>query len=134
MSGAVNINNADAAPYWNAAREGRLVFMKCSACAHVYFPPRHLCPKCWSDKTEWITSTGRGEVYSHTTVHRAPSDAFRSKVPYVIATVQMEEGPRLMGNVVGEGAQQVAIGDAVKVVMIADAEGTVLPQFERVAV
>ena len=122
--------NADSKPYWEAAQQGRLVFKKCLACGQIQFPPRHLCPKCWSDRSEWVTSAGTGRVYSYSIVRRAPSPAHAGKVPYVLAVVDLDDAPRMVTNIVGEDALGVKIGDAVKVVFEA-CDGGAIPQFPR---
>jgi uncharacterized OB-fold protein len=110
---------------------GRLVFKKCLNGAHIQFPPRYLCPKCWSDQAEWITSSGEGRVYSFTIVHRSPTPAFTGNVPYVLAMIEVREGPRMVANIVGDGALDVSIGDAV-IVAFEQRDTGVIPQFRRV--
>ncbi|HEV7801491.1 MAG TPA: OB-fold domain-containing protein, partial [Burkholderiales bacterium] len=96
MERPIPVPDAATAPYWSAANEGRLVLPRCTACSRWHFYPRALCPYCSSDKLEWQSASGRGEVYSYTVVHRAPSPAFAAEVPYVVAIVELEEGPHLM--------------------------------------
>lgn len=129
----MNIENADSKPYWEGARAGRLLLQHCKDCGHVQFPPRHICVTCWSDHLDWTESSGRGTIESFTIVHRAPLPEFRSQVPYVVATVLLEEGPRMVTNVVGPGALDVAIDNSVSVVFEPDHAGRVLPQFQRQA-
>lgn len=122
--------DADAAAYWTAAAEGRLVFRRCADCGRAHFPPRRLCPSCWSERLEWAEACGRGTVYTCTVMRRAPAPAFAARVPYVVALVDLDEGPRVMANVVGEGALAVAIGDRVEVCFEPRGEARV-PQFRR---
>jgi uncharacterized protein len=124
--------NADGAPYWAAAAEDRLVVKRCRSCAHVHFPPRHLCPECWSEDLEWIQSGGHGTVYSLTIMHRAPTPEFAGLVPYAVALVDLDEGPRMMANIVGAGALDTCIGMRVVVEFEARAGGTKVPQFRTV--
>jgi uncharacterized protein len=128
----LNIENADSKPYWEGARQGRLLFQRCNNCGHLQFPPRHLCVKCWSDSLGWIESSGRGTVESFTIVHRAPTPDLREKVPYVVAVVLLAEGPRMVTNIVGSDTLQVAIDDNVEATFVTDPAGRVLPQFQRV--
>jgi hypothetical protein len=86
--------------------QGELAFQRCTACSGAVFPPRVLCTRCGSPRLEWERSTGRGTVYSSTTL--APRDA----PPYTVALVDLAEGVRLMTNVVADG--EVAIGAAVR--------------------
>jgi uncharacterized protein len=125
--------NADSLPYWNAAREQRLVIRKCMACEAMHFMPRHLCPVCWSDRLEWVDSPGRGVVHSFTVVRRAPLPAFATRAPYVVALIELDEGPRMVSNVLGDDALAVKIGDRVEVTFEDRGDGAMLPQFKRVA-
>ena len=123
------VANADSLPYWNAARERRLLIRKCNACGALHFMPRYLCPVCWSDRLEWVESRGAGSVHSFTVVRRAPLAAFAARVPYVIALIELDEGPRMMANVLGDDALSVAIGDRVKVTFEDRGGGALIPQF-----
>lgn len=123
--------NADSRPYWDAAREGRLVLRLCKSCGTRHFMPRHLCPSCWSDQLDWVDSNGEGTVHTFSVVYRAPTPDFGSITPYVIAMIDLDDGPRMFTNIVGEGALQVAIGDRVLVVFEDRGDGFKLPQFRR---
>ena len=122
--------NADSEPYWSAAQEGRLVLQRCVDCGHIDFMPRHICPACWSDNRKWIDASGIGRVHSFSIVHRAPLPEFRDDCPYVVALIDLIEGPRMMTNIVGEDALKVAIGDAVEI-CFEDRGDIRLPQFRR---
>jgi uncharacterized protein len=123
----------EAEPYWRAAREGQLVLQRCAACGIVRFYPRFACPACWSERAEWIEASGQGRVHTFTIVHRAPSAAFAGRVPYVVALVDLAEGPRMTANIVGDGALDVQIDDPVTVTFEERADGFKLPQFTRSA-
>lgn len=125
--------NGDSHPYWEAAREGRLLFRQCKSCGKRHFMPRHLCPQCWSDQLEWVQSQGLGSVQTFSVVHRAPTPDFGAHTPYVIALIDLDEGPRMFANIVGGDALQVAIGDHVSVVFEDRGEGVKMPQFTRAA-
>ena len=125
------IANADSLEYWAAARNDRLMIRKCRACGKTHFLPRHLCPACWSTDLEWIQSCGLGTVQSFTIIRRASLPEFAPRVPYVVALIDLKEGPRMMANILGEDALDTAIGDAVQVIFEARAEGTKIPQFIR---
>lgn len=125
--------NADSLPYWSAAREKRLVIRRCKDCAAVHFMPRCLCPVCWSDQLEWIDSAGTGSVHSFSIIRRAPAPAFAHLVPYVVALIDLDEGPRMVANVLGDDALSVAIGDQVKVTFEDRGDGALVPQFNRVS-
>ena len=125
--------NADSRPYWAAAREGRLLIRACKSCGAKHFMPRHLCPQCWSDQLEWVESSGSGTVHSYSIVHRAPLPEFAANAPYVIAMIDLDEGPRMFANVIGQGALKVAIGDRVTVTFEDRGDGDKDPQFSRAA-
>lgn len=126
------IVNADSAPYWGAAREDLLKIQKCVDCGALRFFPRYLCTECGSDNTEWTEVSGRGTVHSFTIVHRAAFPEFQAITPYVVALVDLAEGPRMMTNIVGEDALEVEIDDAVEVCFEArGTDGAKVPQFRR---
>ncbi|KJK22184.1 hypothetical protein UB46_22780 [Burkholderiaceae bacterium 16] len=127
------VANADSHTYWNAARERRLVIRKCNACGQLHFMPRYLCPSCWSDNLDWIDASGTGRVHSFSVIRRASDPAFASRVPYVLALIELDEGPRMMANILGEDALGVAVGDPVTVTFEDRGDGALIPQFERVA-
>ena len=125
------VSNADSAPYWTAARERRLLIRSCRACGTKHFMPRHLCPACWSDQLEWVPSAGKGSVHSFSIIRRAPVAAFAQKVPYVVALIDLDEGPRMVTNIVGDDALSVRIGERVEVTFEERGDGAMLPQFQR---
>ena len=125
--------NADSKPFWEAAREERLLVKHCDACDRPFFPPRYLCPFCWSESTSWVEASGEGMVYSYTVMARAPAPEFASRAPYVVALVDLAEGPRMMANIVGPGSAATAIGDRVRVRFEDRGDGWKVPQFERTA-
>ena len=130
---AAPIVNADSAPYWEGAREGRLLLQRCGDCGTLRFFPRYLCTACGSERTEWTEASGRGTVHSFTIVHRAAFPEFQARTPYVVALIDLEEGPRMMTNIVGADALEVAIGDAVTVEFEPrGTDGARVPQFRRI--
>lgn len=122
--------NADSAAYWAGAKAGKLVLQRCADCGAIWFLSRHLCASCWSDRVEAVVASGQGSVHSFTIIHRAPSAAFAGQVPYVVALIDLAEGPRMLANIVGPDAHGVAIGEAVRVTFEARGDGA-LPQFVR---
>lgn len=124
--------NADSAPYWEGARNDKLLLQQCSDCGTLRFFPRYLCTECGSDNTDWVEAAGRGTVHSFTVVHRAAFPEFQERTPYVVALIDLEEGPRMMTNIVGADALEVAIGDAVTVAFEdRGGDGAKVPQFRR---
>jgi uncharacterized protein len=123
----------DSAPYWAATREQDLQLQRCRACGRFTFYPRVICPSCGQSELEWTTASGRGTVWSFSVVHRAVSQAFKASVPYVVALVELEEGPRMMSNIVDCDPDDIAIGQQVEVVWEPLEDGRSLPLFTLAA-
>lgn len=121
--------NQDSESYWRAARQGRLVLRHCKVCDNIMFYPRMLCTRCLSDDLDWREASGRGRVYAVTACHRAPDQAFRAEVPYVIALIDLEEGPRMMSNVTDCAPDEVAIGADVEVWFDPATDEIAIPKF-----
>lgn len=90
----------DTQPFWDAAAEERLLLRRCDDCDTTHFYPRPFCPLCWSANVSWIQASGRATLYTWSVVHRNDLPPFDERVPYVAAVVDLEEGPRMMTNVV----------------------------------
>lgn len=116
-------------PFWAAAREQRLVLPRCDACGDCWFPPSLACPRCGSERHSWVPASGRGTVFSFVVYHRVYHRAFKAKVPYVVAVIELEEGPRLISNVVGIAPEQVRCDMLVRVVFEDIRNGFRIPQF-----
>ena len=86
--------------FWAGARRGELRIQRCNTCGRAYFFPRPFCPFCSSKDVAWFTASGRGKLYSYVINHRA-AYGFQGYAPYDIAVVQLDEGPRMMTNIVG---------------------------------
>ena len=97
-------------PFWDAAREGHLLIKRCNACMRTHFYPRPFCPHCWSQDVEWMDASGRATLYTWSVVHRNDLPPFHERVPYVAAVVDLEEGVRLMTNVIGCEPDRLEIG------------------------
>ncbi len=87
-------------PFWDGAREGELRIQRCAACERHFFYPRVACPNCSSPDVSWVRASGRATLYSYIISHQ-PAPGFEDEVPFVIAIVQLEEGPRMLTNLVG---------------------------------
>lgn len=112
-------------PFWEAAARHELVVQRCTACGHHQFYPRPYCLKCQSDGVEWVKARGTGTVYSMSVVHMAPGPGFTP--PYIVAVVELEEGPRLTTNLVE--SDSFKIGDPVQVTWRERADGPPVPVF-----
>ena len=101
--------------FWEACARHELYLQRCRDCGRFRHPPRAVCPACLSSRIEWVRSSGRGTVYSFTVTQQNQVPAFRDRLPYVLAYVELEEGVRLMTNVVGRAAEAVHVGMRVEV-------------------
>jgi uncharacterized OB-fold protein len=117
--------------FWEASARHELVLQKCAECALLRFYPRALCPSCLSPKTEYLRASGRGKVYTFTVTHQNQAPGFRDELPYVMAYVQLDEGPRVLTNIVSTSPDDVKIGMPVEVVFEDVAEGLAIPKFKR---
>jgi hypothetical protein len=102
-------------PFWQATDRGELLLRRCAGCGTVAWPPRTFCPACLAADPEWFAAQGTGEVYSCTVVRKAQGE-WRDAVPYVLAYVQLTEGPRILTNIVDCDPESVHIGQSVRVV------------------
>jgi uncharacterized OB-fold protein len=116
-------------PFWDAARAHRLELQRCADCSRFLFYPRPLCPHCGGTRLEWRRASGRGTLYSYTVARRAPVPMFESDVPYVIAIVELEEGPHLTSNVVGIAPEALRVGMPLEAVFDDVTETVTLVRF-----
>ena len=117
------------ARFWKAASEGRLELPRCNACDRVHYYPRAICPHCGSEDLSWEQLSGRGTIYSWTVSRRPPGAGFKALVPYVVALIDLEEGPRMLSNVRTDDLDSIAIDMAVTVDFEALADDISLPIF-----
>lgn len=96
-----NITNDLTAPYWAAAKRHELKMQRCPNCGYVRFPAAKRCPECLDENNEWVRLSGKGKVWSFGVYHHVFNRAFKDDIPYNIALVELEEGPRLLTNIVG---------------------------------
>ena len=103
----------DTRPFWDAARSGQFLLRRCHACGHVHHYPRPFCPECWSDEIEWVTASGRATLYTWSVVFMNDLPPFADRLPYIAAVVDLEEGPRVMTNLVDCDVADLTIGMAL---------------------
>ncbi len=114
-------------PYFDACAEGRLLIGKCGGCGKVHHYPRALCPYCFSDRVTLVPAQGTGTIYTYSVTRRG------GPVPYCIAYVTLDEGPRMMTNIVNCDLDTVKVGQKVKVVFQKSEGGISVPMFEPAA-
>ncbi len=118
------------AGFWEGVQRHELVFQKCGDCGTWVHPPRPTCPKCRSLEKEWASSSGKGTVHSVVTYRESPDPAF--KVPFSVVLVELEEGVKLVSNMVDIEPEDIQIGMSVEVVFEEVQEDLTLPKFRKV--
>ena len=115
-------------PFWDGVNQGKLMLQRCAACG-PYFYPRPFCPSCFSWDVEWFEASGSGKVYSFVISHRKLP--YMNGEPYVIAIIELDEGPRMMSNVIGVDPDpaKIACGMPVRVEYVAVTDEVTLPKF-----
>lgn len=118
-------------PFWEAAREHRLIIAKCGSCGRFRSPPTPYCPQCLSQEVQWVELAGGATLYTFTVVRHPPAPALATKVPYVIGIVVLDEteGTKFMTNVVNCQPDDVHIGMRLHVVWDDDESGLSIPRF-----
>jgi uncharacterized OB-fold protein len=104
----------DTLPFWEAARDRRLTYQTCDSCGEVVFFPRRHCPSCLRRELSWHDSTGRGTVYTFSVVRASRDPRFADRVPYAVAWIDLDEGFRMMSNVLGD-VEELLVGTPVEV-------------------
>jgi uncharacterized OB-fold protein len=115
--------------YWDAAARGELLYQECPSCGHRQHYPRAVCTNC-AATPEYRTAAGTGTIHTFTIVRQTGAAPFKDWVPYPVAMVELDEGPRILGNVVGVGVDDVKIGQRVQVKFGDAGEGVFLPFWE----
>ena len=119
-------------PFFAAGAEGRLVVAVCTVCGDMRLPTSATCPTCLAEGLEWREVSGKGTVHTFAIMHRRYHPAWEPDLPYNIAVVELEEGPRLPANIVGVENDDIAVGMPVEVVWEREGEAPV-PRFRPVA-
>ena len=116
--------------FWEACARHELVLQKCGQCDRIRFYPRALCPACLSGDVRYLRASGRGRVYTFTVTHQNQAPGFRDELPYVMAYVELEEGPRILTNIVETPPHEVKIGMPVEVLFENVDEELAIPKFK----
>lgn len=103
-------------PWWEATQRHELYIQKCRDCGDLRFHPRALCTNCQSSNTEWVKCKGTGHIYTFTVTNQNGASGFRDSLPYVLAWVELDEGVKLMTNIVDCPPEQVKIDMPVEAV------------------
>jgi uncharacterized protein len=129
----IPVPSPESQPYWDGLREHKLLTPRCDACAGYWFPPSLLCPHCNSAKWTWTAVSGRGRIFSYVVYHRVYHPGFAGEVPYAVAVIELDEGPRLISNVIGIAPDKLVCDMRVEVVYQPITEAITLPKFKPIA-
>jgi uncharacterized protein len=121
------------APFFDGARDGRIMLQHCTGCTKWSFPVRERCPHCFASKLEWRPASGRGTLYTFTIMHQVMNPGFASSVPYNVAQIDLEEGVRMVSNVIGVGNDELKIGMKLEAVFEDAGDNIRLPKFRPAA-
>lgn len=119
-------------PFWQAARNHELRLQRCMDCSVLWAPSGPVCPRCLSDHFQWEQLSGRGTIASWVVFHRLYIPAFADELPYNVAFVELEEGPRIIANIIDADNRELHIGASVEVVFEQVSDEVTLPKFKLV--
>ena len=102
--------------FWKAAKRHELSIQRCMSCNDYIFPPREICPRCMSLNLEWIRASGKGKIFSYTVVRVSPHPSFSTDIPYIVAIIELDEGPHLMSNLINCKIEDVKLNMPVTAV------------------
>lgn len=117
-------------PFWEGASEGSFKIQECNDCGFTYYYPRAQCPECWSENVVWKEAKGTGEIYTYSIAQ--DMNGWSSEfLPLILAYVELEEGPRVMSNIVDADPDQIGVGDPVEVTFVETNDGDIaIPVFK----
>jgi uncharacterized OB-fold protein len=129
LSKPVPVPDEISAPFFDGARDGKLMLQHCVSCGMWSFPVRERCPHCFAAALQWRQASGRGTLYTFTVMHQVMNPGFASAVPYNVAQVDLEEGVRMVSNIVGIPNDALRIGMKLQAVFEAVGDNGSLPKF-----
>ena len=121
--------DAESVPYWDGAKDGKLMIQHCRTTDQYFLYSRRLVPGVDDAAVEWVQASGKGEVYSFTVAYAPAGAAFAGDTPYVVACVTLDEGARIMSNLVTDDPKSVRIGQRVEVFFDRVSEELTIPKF-----
>lgn len=129
----VPVPDTVSAPFFEGAQAGRLMLQHCAGCGGWSFPVRERCPHCFGPDLQWRAASGRGTLYTFAIMHQVMNPGFAGAVPYNVCQVDLEEGVRMIANVVGVANDALRIGMRLEAVFEDVGEGVSVPKFRAVA-
>jgi uncharacterized OB-fold protein len=125
----IPVPDAISAPFFDGARDGRLMLQHCTGCDRWSFPVRERCPHCFAARLTWRQASGRGTLYTFAIMHQVMNPGFASSVPYNVAQIDLAEGVRMVSNVIGIENKDLRIGMALEAVFEDVGDTVRLPKF-----
>ena len=122
-----NINR----PFWEATKQHQMRLQQCNKCGRFWYPCGPVCPYCWSRDYKWAKLSGRGKVTSWVVFHHSYFEGFREEIPYNVVQVELEEGPRILANLVGARDEDILMDMPVEAVFDDITPEVTLPRFRR---
>jgi hypothetical protein len=122
----------DTQPFWDGLARGQYLIQRCKACGKLRHYPRPVCDGCWSMEHEWIAASGTGTLHSWTVCHHPFHMGFKASSPYILATVDLAEGVRAMGQLRRSDSATLRLGQKLRIGFEQGAAGPVLPVFHPV--
>lgn len=120
-------------PFWEAAKDSKLLVQNCNSCKLPIFFPRDRCPECWSQDLNWTEASGKGEVFAFSITYEGVEKAFVEDLPIVLAWIDLPEGIRMQSNIIDCDPETVKIGMAVEVTFRKATDDIFLPYFKPVS-
>lgn len=117
-------------PFWDAAKEHKLVLQRCEKCGWHQYPAVQFCPQC-NGSLQWVPVSGRGTLHTFTLIHMVYNQAFKEDVPYNVSVIELEEGPFIVSNMVNCPNNEIKIGTPVRVVFEDVTPEESIPKWER---
>ena len=133
VSKPIPVPDEISAPFFEGAREGKLMLQHCTACDGWSFPVRERCPHCFAAKLGWCQASGSGTLYTFAIMHQVMNPGFAASVLYNVSQIDLEEGVRMVSNVVGIDNDALRIGMKLDVFFESVGDGVCIPKFRPVA-
>jgi uncharacterized OB-fold protein len=118
--------------YWDGCKENKLLYQHCRDCDEVIFFPKYLCPNCMGHNLEWLESKGKGKIVTFTVTYESAPPAFMAEMPYAVAIIEMDEGYRIMSNIIECDFDTLECEMPVEVVFDPVTPEVTLPKFKPV--
>jgi len=128
----IPIPQIESKPFWDAVRDHRLVMQYCADCGKLNWFPRGSCAFCGHEKFDWKECAGTGTLETFSIVYRPMSDAWKGEVPYIVAIVKLDEGPRMVTRIVRRPDREPQMDARVRVTFVPIEDGWTLPYFEEI--